>query len=1124
MKQVQELEPEPRSQAVLMESTPIHTQELEHEIVRLVYEQSPTGLVGSLLVALILGFVLANVMPPTEVWIWLTYMVLVTLMRFLMYHSYLKDARARERVSLWRTWHILGAAFAGFGWGYVSLVLFPHDSIPHQAFLAFMIGGVVAGAVPVLTPMMTSLLVFVLLSLVPLILSFFLYGVHVQWAMGLAALVFLLTMVASAWRIRSTILNALSLRLENTSLVTFLTQAKERSEQLNEGLKAEIGERLRMEQDLQKAKEEAEQASSAKGEFLATVSHEIRTPMNGVLGTLELLEDMEMGEEQRELVVTAHSSAETLIKIINNVLDFSKIESGQMQLENIEFDLVKTVADVTNLVGRRARTKGVQVSYSLATDLPVVMRGDPTRLRQVLSNLVNNAEKFTQKGRIQVRGSLVRQSRTDYLLRFEVEDSGIGIPVDVQQRLFRPFTQADGSMARRFGGSGLGLSIAKRLVELMGGQIGVTSTPGQGSTFWFTVRLSKRHDTKHSARSDLLGSRILLVVHTPVLRHTLEQELSHWRASQNQAIFLLEAIDKLREGARIGITWCYDVVIIQGGRPGLDPADFARRVKAEMLPIEPAVILVGDPELASVADETAEIDGFISMPVQLDTLFDLLCQLARETRKPGEGEGAHEEEGLVLPTEKPWSSKSVTSQGQPAAAVAEETLSLDSVLPPSQASVPKPLPDAIPIRQTAIQSQPPTPSAVNATEPASPPTGALVLLVEDNLVNQKVARQMLLKSGYQVDVAENGFQALEAVDKRGFDVILMDCQMPGMDGFEATRLIRQREEGGHKGRLPILALTANAMQGDRERCLESGMDDYLSKPVKQAQLKEMIDRWLEITGSRRGREEQNKSATPAPTFSGHKILLVEDNQVNQKVAMANLRKLGIQADMVDNGRQAVIASREGGYDLILMDCQLPEMDGYEATRAIRQQERQSASERRIPIIAMTASTHPGDRDLSQQVGMDDFLDKPFTRPDLAAMLAKWLPATDSSPKEPQPMPQPSHSSGGESPALDPIVLGELRELLEDGFNELLQSYLSESPKRLMEIRDAILSKKADTMGLAAHSLKSGSANLGALTLSAMAKELEILGRSGTVEGAVEPFKRLVAEYQRVKREIDALLI
>jgi len=345
-----------------------------------------------------------------------------------------------------------------------------------------------------------------------------------------------------------------------------------------------------------------------------------------------------------------------------------------------------------------------------------------------------------------------------------------------------------------------------------------------------------------------------------------------------------------------------------------------------------------------------------------------------------------------------------------------------------------------------------------------------------------------------------------------------------MDGFEATRLIRQREEGGHKGRLPILALTANAMQGDRERCLESGMDDYLSKPVKQAQLKEMIDRWLEITGSRRGREEQNKSATPAPTFSGHKILLVEDNQVNQKVAMANLRKLGIQADMVDNGRQAVIASREGGYDLILMDCQLPEMDGYEATRAIRQQERQSASERRIPIIAMTASTHPGDRDLSQQVGMDDFLDKPFTRPDLAAMLAKWLPATDSSPKEPQPMPQPSHSSGGESPALDPIVLGELRELLEDGFNELLQSYLSESPKRLMEIRDAILSKKADTMGLAAHSLKSGSANLGALTLSAMAKELEILGRSGTVEGAVEPFKRLVAEYQRVKREIDALLI
>jgi CheY-like chemotaxis protein/signal transduction histidine kinase/HPt (histidine-containing phosphotransfer) domain-containing protein len=1094
---------------IAAESRPVedHASELLAARVSMLYDQAAKGFLATLVAAAVLAFMLVEQLDYARVTGWLLAVVFIIAARYATLVAYRRSRPGPGEAARWMQRFSVGTLFSGLAWGVAGVLLFPPQSIPHQAFLALILAGLVAGAVPVLALSLRTLATFTVLCLTPAMLQFLAQETDIQRAMGLLFVVYMVFMLSVAWRINQSMTRSLQLGFENIHLVDYLRSAKDASEQLNEGLKAEISERRKIETALKQAKEEAEQASRAKGEFLATMSHEIRTPMNGVLGTLELLADMPLGEEQRDLVSTAQSSAESLLIIINDVLDFSKIEVGQLDLEDINFDLRRTVSEVCALMGKRAEAKGVKVKWSVPERFGTQLRGDPTRLRQILLNLVGNAVKFTERGFIEVRASVLRETRADVILRLEVEDSGIGMTPQVQSQLFRPFTQGDQSMARKFGGTGLGLSIAKRLVELMGGQIGLNSKEGVGSTFWFTIRLGKPVSSSGRVRADLRGTRVLLVVDNPETRESIEYLLRRWGASFDTADNALEAIDKLNYSARIGLSWLFDAAIIDSKLRGTDPLRLSRQIKDNRT-FAPVVLLL----LGSTGDTDTELDagfeGVLAQPLRSAELFHLLATL---TREPINRDTYYT--GGMVPLETPQRS---TEEPYPAA--------------------PK----------------------IDDTEPPARLSGH-ILLVEDNPVNQSVARTMLQRLGLSVTVADNGREGVRALETGRFDVVLMDCQMPEMDGFEATSAIRRREKKDGRARQPIIAMTANAMEGDRQRCIAVGMDDYLAKPVKQMELRRMLHQWLQRTAASgtegkpaaAGAPAQPRPAgrsplelpdldlladsgptTPAAgappaespargTLSG-RILLVEDDATNQKLARAMLTKLGLMVDMADNGRQGLHAVFGSHYDAVLMDCQMPEMDGFEATAGIRRQE-QLQGLPRIPIIAMTANTMEGDRERCLEAGMDDYLFKPVKRSQLADTLRKWLP-------------EPAHPTGPgldtmtqteapspRTPSVDKAVLVELREIMEDAFAELIQTYLRDTPTRLVAIRDAIDKTDADALRDAAHTMKSSSANLGAMPLSALAKELEALGRSGTTEGAAELFRSAAAEYTRVKQALEASL-
>ncbi|OBU68975.1 hybrid sensor histidine kinase/response regulator [Stenotrophomonas maltophilia] len=677
-----------------------------------------------------------------------------------------------------------------------------------------------------------------------------------------------------------------------------------------------------LEQQLLQAKQAAEAAALAKGEFLATMSHEIRTPLNGILPMLELIARGPLGEDQRQMLATASASSQQLLRIVDDILDYSRLEAQALELEITSFNLRELLDGVVQLMQRAADSKGLTLSLQLDPAVRLPVRGDPVRLRQVLSNLLANAIKFTARGQVQLRVQRLGEGAAQHQLRFEIIDTGIGIDEALQARLFQSFSQADASTTRIYGGTGLGLAICKRIIDLMQGRIGVQSTPGHGATFWFEIPLLKvPGDLPAMARSPAP----LLLFSADGALHARVGRIADHHGLQVQALEQLDAVvERLRAAPRPGQPAPAWLLVDARARRG------------------------GEATLQRVLAGRGEDDALQVLWLQDDAGPPRPHQHAL----PAHFDDAALHALLAAPV----------TQARPAALLA----------------------DAGDGQQAA----------------ALPPLNLRVLLVEDNTVNRMVADHLLRAFKCDVRNAADGEQALLALREGGLDVVLMDCQMPVLDGYAATRQWRAEEAESGRARLPVIAMTANAMAGDRERCLQAGMDDYLSKPITRATLHALLQRW----GGRNAASPGQPSVEP-----GHARLTA------------------------NSGRAA---SAEHG-------------------SALQNPEKQVA-----------------------------------------------LP--------PQPV-------------LDRDVLDELHAVIGDTALQIVAVFLDDAPAMVQELQQAAQNGDEPRMQAVAHSLKSSSANVGALSLSAVARRIEHEARNGSLQRPAVAVALLVAEFARARVALTGYL-
>lgn len=767
-------------------------------------------------------------------------------------------------------------------------------------------------------------------------------------------------------------------------------------------LQRELDRHTQLEAQLRQAKQAAESAVMAKGEFLATMSHEIRTPLNGIVPMLDLLMHAQLAPDHGELVRTAYTSSQQMLRIVDDILDYSKLEADKLQLENTVFNLRELLEGVIQLMERPAQTKGLRLSLQVDPSVRLSVRGDPVRLRQVLSNLISNAVKFTERGSVTIAVRRIGETAAQHQLRFEVRDTGIGIPAASQSRLFQAFSQADTSTTRLYGGTGLGLAISKRIVDLMGGRIAVESEHGHGATFWFEIPLLKAQGDIRATEASASGGRLLLLSADPRLRLRLSMLLPNWGLRVSSVETTQEALDRLRSAANQGAPWAYSIVL----------ADLAGMRST-------AVALHRNLGRHAVYGEIRLVClyGDDPVPDELQRSVTLLSRQAPDA-------------------------------------------DLRAALTDTPAPTTAPNPDILQEQVAVATASTPLESTASSVR------SARVLLVEDNPVNLMVGQRLLGVLGITCDTASNGEAALMRMSASRYDVVLMDCQMPVMDGYTATQRWREGEDAAGDGRhLPIVAMTANAMAGDRQKCLDAGMDDYLPKPVTRSELERCLHRWW---------NPEIATAT-APQMAFYPV----DEQTGERIEAPVEAKTEAEAGAVE-----------------------PAPTRHESTMAAPADA--LASE---PAIASPMPADPASADH----GM------PSPQPTTASQAA-----APSAPPTPQPQPAaPATPRVPQPPVIDQDVVEELRSMLGGEVDRLIDIFLEDTPRLVAALENAAVGPDYNALRDAAHSLKSSSANLGAMSLSAAAKRVELGAREKSLDRPAVAVALIANEFARARAALKA---
>ena len=746
--------------------------------------------------------------------------------------------------------------------------------------------------------------------------------------------------------------------------------------------------------ELEDAKTKAEAANKAKSEFLATVSHEVRTPLNGVLGTTEVLLNTELSERQRRFGQIIHGSGKTLLSIINNILDFSKIEAGKIELEMVAFDARNIVEEVQDLFNEMAEKKGLRFGSHVAPHLPRRLTGDAERLRQILTNLVGNAIKFTERGEVMIHIRPDEIGADSVRLRVEVRDTGIGVPPDSQRKIFESFAQADQSTTRRYGGTGLGLAIAKQLTTMMGGEIGVDSKVGEGSTFWFTVRLGIPSEEMEDPKRRLLnGIRALVVDGTSSSREAFSAQLASLGISSRGIDGEDEALSLLQLAGRVGRR--FDVAFIDPGELR-DASWLIKEIRNDAAIAHTRIILL-ESRVAS-ADDGAE-DAFADVerllkPVRQSALYDCL---------------------------------STTIHARSA--------------PPAQTPAP--------------------------TAPEAELFAARILIAEDNPVNREVAGEALRQLGCQVDLADDGQQAIAGWEAARYDMILMDCHMPNMDGIEAARIIRRREAADSRARTPILALTANARGEDYERCIASGMDDYLTKPLTLDELRAALDRWVCHPAAPMESTSRDGIAADRPIAVG-----------DPPAADVTVNEVGPMSNGASTMPETPATPAPAEVDVRTAGSASPSAPAG-PSEPVPQPQDETTATAETSAVAATAAPVSGDA----PIDVGDALDK--TTIDYLKSLRR-----------------------GDGPSVLERAVG---------------MYLENAPTVLEELRRAVAGGDASAVWKIAHSLKSSSASLGAKQLAQHIGDMEGRARQNDLIEADSRLVRIETEFQKVSSALRETL-